>query len=78
MILICPHCAEIIVATPLGAIKSRRVFFPARIECRGKKSLPFTTREPDFVPDENTVRRKTDRFDDLLTRLYVRRNLRRR
>ncbi len=37
----------------------RRWFFPAAI-CNRGKSLPFTTREPDFVPTNTTVRRKTD------------------
>jgi hypothetical protein len=37
----------------------RRWFYPALIQDRGK-SLPFTRREPDFVPDATTVRRKED------------------
>jgi hypothetical protein len=38
----------------------RRWCFPGMIENRGKASLPFTTREPDFVPDGSTQRRKDD------------------
>ncbi len=40
--------------------RDRRWFFPDRIENRGKKSLPFTTKEPDFVPTKDTIRRRSD------------------
>jgi hypothetical protein len=40
--------------------KERRWFFPGRIENRGKTSLPFTTREPDYVPRPGEQRRRGD------------------
>jgi hypothetical protein len=38
----------------------RRWFSPARIRNRGKKKLPLTNQDPDFIPDGRTPRRKED------------------
>lgn len=43
--------------------RDRRFFYPARIQSRGKTSLPFTRREPDFVPTAKTIRRKEDKAE---------------